>query len=31
LNDAFPQGPEPETVFLVPLGTWSDGTPAHSN
>jgi len=31
LNDAYPQGPEPETVFLVPLGTWSDGTPAHSN
>jgi hypothetical protein len=26
LNDEFPQGPEPETVFLVPVGHWSDGT-----
>jgi hypothetical protein len=21
--------PEPETIFLVPVGKWSDGTPAH--
>ena len=26
LNDDFPQGPEPETIFLVPVGHWSDGT-----
>jgi hypothetical protein len=23
------QGPEPETIFMVPLDHWSDGTPAH--
>ena len=26
LNDDFPQGPEPETIFLVPVDHWSDGT-----
>jgi hypothetical protein len=26
LNDAFPQGPEPETIFFVPVARWSDGT-----
>jgi hypothetical protein len=24
------QGPEPETIFLVPVDNWSDGTPAMS-
>lgn len=28
VNDAFPQGPEPETIFMVPVDHWSDGTPA---
>jgi hypothetical protein len=27
LNDEFPAGPEPETVFMVPVDHWSDGTP----
>ncbi len=27
LNTDFSPGPEPETVFLVPVGYWSDGTP----
>jgi hypothetical protein len=27
LDDRFPQGPEPETVFMVTVGHWSDGTP----
>jgi hypothetical protein len=31
LNDAFPQGPEPETIFFVPVGHWSDGTPAYAS
>ena len=22
------EGPEPETIFMVPVGHWSDGTPA---
>lgn len=26
---AFPAGDEPLTTFLVPLGAWSDGTPAE--
>jgi len=26
-NDAFAQGPEPETIFMVPVDHWSDGTP----
>jgi hypothetical protein len=25
------QGPEPETIFMVPLDHWSDGTPAMSD
>ena len=25
------QGPEPETIFMVPVGHWSDGTPAMSD
>jgi len=25
------QGPEPETIFMVPVGHWSDGTPAPSH
>jgi hypothetical protein len=28
-NDEFTDMPEPEIVFLVPVGRWSDGTPAH--
>jgi hypothetical protein len=28
-NDEFTDMPEPEIVFLVPVGKWSDGTPAH--
>lgn len=31
LDDRFPQGPEPETVFLVPVGHWSDGTPVDQS
>jgi len=31
LNDQFPQGPEPETIFFVPVGHWSDGTPAEAS
>jgi hypothetical protein len=27
LDNRFPQGPEPETIFMVPVGHWSDGTP----
>jgi hypothetical protein len=32
-NDAFAQGPEPETIFMVPVDHWSDGTPftAHQH
>jgi len=26
-DDRFPQGPEPETIFMVTVGHWSDGTP----
>jgi hypothetical protein len=29
VDDRFPQGPEPETIFMVPVDHWSDGTPAH--
>jgi hypothetical protein len=25
------EGPEPETIFMVPVGHWSDGSPAMSN
>jgi hypothetical protein len=28
-NDQFTDMPEPEIIFLVPVGKWSDGTPAH--
>jgi hypothetical protein len=28
-NDQFTDMPEPEIIFLVPVGRWSDGTPAH--
>jgi hypothetical protein len=28
-NDEFTDMPEPEIIFLVPVGKWSDGTPAH--
>lgn len=28
-NDAFTDMPEPETIFFVPVGKWSDGTDAH--
>jgi hypothetical protein len=28
-NDEFTDVPEPEIIFLVPVGRWSDGTPAH--
>ena len=36
LNTDFTQGPEPETIFMVGAGKWSDGTPfvhgeAHSH
>jgi hypothetical protein len=29
VNDTFREGPEPETIFMVPVDHWSDGTPAH--
>jgi hypothetical protein len=29
LNEDFLDIPEPETIFLVPVGRWSDGTAAH--
>ncbi len=29
LNEDFHEFPEPETIFLVPVGRWSDGTAAH--
>jgi hypothetical protein len=28
-NDEFTDVPEPEIIFLVPVGKWSDGTSAH--
>jgi hypothetical protein len=28
-NDEFTDMPEPEIIFLVPVGHWSDGTSAH--
>jgi hypothetical protein len=28
-NDQYTDMPEPEIIFLVPVGKWSDGTPAH--
>jgi len=30
-NDEFTDVPEPEIIFLVPVGKWSDGTPAHKD
>jgi hypothetical protein len=30
VNDAFREGPEPETIFMVPVDHWSDGTPVSS-
>jgi hypothetical protein len=29
LNDELTDLPEPETIFLVPVAKWSDGTEAH--
>jgi hypothetical protein len=31
INDAFLEGPEPETIFFVPVGHWSDGTSATAD
>jgi hypothetical protein len=31
LNDEFTDVPEPETIFMVPVGHWSDGTDAHQH
>jgi hypothetical protein len=31
LDDQNVDVPEPETIFLVPVGKWSDGTPAHKD
>ncbi|HZU51311.1 MAG TPA: hypothetical protein VE968_05470 [Sphingomicrobium sp.] len=28
---AYPSAPDPISTFLVPVGTWSDGTPAEMN
>jgi hypothetical protein len=30
VNDSFHEGPEPETIFMVPVDHWSDGTPVHA-
>jgi hypothetical protein len=30
VNDSFREGPEPETIFMVPVDHWSDGTPVHA-
>jgi hypothetical protein len=27
LDTEFPTGPEPETIFMIPVDNWSDGTP----
>ncbi len=29
-NNEFTDVPEPETIFMVPVGRWSDGSPAQS-
>jgi hypothetical protein len=29
-NDEFHDVPEPETIFMVPVGQWSDGTPSRT-
>ena len=31
LDTRFPVGPEPETIFMVPVDNWSDGTPGHAD
>jgi hypothetical protein len=31
LDNRFPQGPEPETIFMVTVGHWSDGTPVDES
>jgi hypothetical protein len=31
LDTRFPQGPEPETIFMVPVADWSDGTPGPAD
>jgi hypothetical protein len=31
MDDRFPTGPEPETVFMVTVAHWSDGTAAMSH
>lgn len=31
LNTDFTEGPEPESIFMVPIDHWSDGTPAHEH
>jgi hypothetical protein len=28
-NSGHTDMPEPEIIFLVPVGKWADGTPAH--
>jgi hypothetical protein len=28
MNRAYHEVPEPETIFMVPVAQWSDGTPA---
>ena len=30
-TDHTQPGPEPETIFMVPVGHWSDGTPAEAH
>jgi hypothetical protein len=30
-NSSFAEGPEPETIFMVPIDHWSDGSPAMSH
>ncbi len=31
VNDELHDFPEPETIFMVPVGRWSDGTPAPAH
>jgi hypothetical protein len=31
VNDEFRDFPEPETIFMVPVGHWSDGTPGPAH
>ena len=30
-DDRFPEGPEPETIFMVTVDHWSDGTPVDAS